>query len=236
MVTGMIDNIKVIGFDADDTLWVNEPFYRETEAEFARMMHNYGSKEYIESELLKIEIANIEGYGYGIKSFILSMIETAFHLSNNEIDNETIQNIIALGKNMINKPVELLDGVLETLESLSNTTYQLIVATKGDLLDQERKLLKSGIEKYFHHIEIMSDKTDKSYLKLLKHLDIEPNEFMMVGNSLKSDILPVLQVGGCAVYVPYHTTWAYEQVEAPVNMNNFREIENIGGLLNILPI
>lgn len=232
----MIDNIKVIGFDADDTLWVNEPFYRETEAEFAEMMLKYGPREYINSELLKIEIANIDGYGYGIKSFILSMIETAFHLSNNEIDNITIQEIIALGKKMINKPVELLDGVIHTLEILNKSNYQLIVATKGDLLDQERKLMKSGIEKYFHHIEIMSDKTEKSYYKLLNHLDITPNEFLMVGNSMKSDILPVVKVGGCAVYVPYHTTWAYEQVEAPNAMNNFREISDISELAGLLPI
>ncbi len=232
----MIEDIKVIGFDADDTLWVNEPFYRQAEDKFASMLWEYGTKEQIDKELLKVEMANLARYGYGIKSFVLSMIETAIKLTGNNADNIMIQNIITLGKQMIEKPVELLDGVVETLEKLGTSNYKLIVATKGDLLDQERKLMKSGIGKYFHHIEIMSDKTENSYQKLINHLDIGANEFLMIGNSMKSDVLPVLQIGGCAIYIPFHTTWVYEQVEAPENMKDFREFQNIKELLKFLPV
>ncbi|NER17636.1 HAD family hydrolase [Spongiivirga citrea] len=205
------DEIEVIGFDADDTLWVNETYFREAEEEFAKLLSQYETPNKIDQELFKMEMENLPLYGYGVKGFMLSMVEMALVLSNNKVSNETINKILDIGKNMIEKPVELLDGVHEVLETLSKK-YKLIVATKGDLLDQERKLERSGLLKYFHHIEVLSEKKEENYTSLLKHLDITPAHFLMIGNSLKSDILPLLNIGAQAIHVPFHTTWVHEQV------------------------
>ncbi|PXY03056.1 HAD family hydrolase [Marinifilum breve] len=227
-----MDKIKVIGFDADDTLWVNEPYFRETEMKFCELLTNGMSLDEVTKELFKIEIGNIPLYGYGTKAFILSMIETGLKITNGNLPAEKVQAILELGKEQINKPVELIDGVESVLKSLFGR-YRLIVATKGDLLDQERKLKKSGLLKYFHHIEVMSDKQESDYEKLIKHLDIEAEEFLMVGNSLKSDILPVLQLGGKAVHVPFHTTWEHEMVEEEeISNSDFQKIEKIEELIS----
>lgn len=225
--------IKVIAFDADDTLWVNEPYFRETELEFCQMMENYLPQHSTERELLKTEIGNLPLYGYGIKGFTLSMIETALTISEHTIDIRAIDQIISLGKALLARPIELLEGVEKTLALLKDK-YRLVVATKGDLLDQERKLRNSGLEHYFHHIEIMSDKKDTDYLKLIRHLDIDPSEFLMIGNSLKSDILPVLGIGGHGIHVPYHTTWAHELVEHKVEHERFREVATISDIIPLL--
>ncbi|MDB5008054.1 MAG: dUMP phosphatase [Mucilaginibacter sp.] len=226
-------NLKVIAFDADDTLWVNEPYFRQTEEQFYSLLGGFSSQHGLERELLKIEIDNLPLYGYGIKGFILSMIETALKLTNNTINATVIGQVIELGRQMLNQPIELLDGVEEVLQTLKEK-YRLVVATKGDLLDQERKLKKSGLSHYFHHIEIMSEKDDANYLKLIKHLDIKPGELMMVGNSLKSDILPVLNIGGYAVHVPYHITWAHEHIEDAIDNANFKSVEGIKDILEFL--
>ncbi|MDQ2178896.1 HAD family hydrolase [Marinifilum sp. D714] len=227
-----MDKIKVIGFDADDTLWVNEPYFRETEMRFCELLTNGMSLDEVTKELFKIEIGNIPLYGYGTKAFILSMIETGLKITNGNLSSEKVQAILELGKEQINKPVELIDGVESVLKSLFGK-YRLIVATKGDLLDQERKLKKSGLLKYFHHIEVLSDKQESDYEKLIKHLDIEPEEFLMVGNSLKSDILPVLNLGGKAVHVPFHTTWVHEMVEEEeISNSDFQKIEKIEELIS----
>ncbi|WP_295674613.1 HAD family hydrolase [uncultured Mucilaginibacter sp.] len=226
-------NLKVIAFDADDTLWVNEPYFRHTEEQFYNLLGEFSSQQGLERELFKIEIENLGFYGYGIKGFVLSMIETALKVTDNKISTEVIGKIIELGKEMMNRPIELLDGVEEVLDALKDK-YRLVVATKGDLLDQERKLKKSGISHYFHHIEIMSEKDDANYLKLIKHLDIQPNELMMVGNSLKSDILPVLNVGGHGVHVPYHITWAHEHIEDTIDDERFKSVEVIREVLAFL--
>jgi len=226
-------NLKVIAFDADDTLWVNEPYFRHTEEQFYNLLGEYSSQRGLERDLLKIEIENISLYGYGIKGFVLSMIETALKVTDNKISSEVIGRIINLGKEMMNQPIELLDGVEEVLEALKEK-YRLVVATKGDLLDQERKLKKSGISHYFHHIEIMSEKDDANYLKLIKHLDIPPDKLMMVGNSLKSDIVPVLNVGGYGVHVPYHITWAHEHIEDSIDDEKFKSVEGIREILAFL--
>jgi len=206
-----VKKIKVIGFDADDTLWVNEPFYRETENEFCVLLSGYQSAEEINSALFRVEINNLELYGYGSKAFILSLIETAVLVSGGRVTADEISKIISLGKAQINQRNPLLEGVPEVLETLSSR-FRLIVATKGDLLDQERKLKNSGIGGYFHHIEIMSDKTEDNYRKLLNHLDIQPDQFLMVGNSLKSDVLPVIRLGAYAIHIPFHITWQHEEV------------------------
>jgi len=226
-------NVKVIAFDADDTLWVNEPYFRQSEEAFCTLLEEYLPRHELERELLKIEIGNLGLYGYGIKGFILSMIETAMTVTNNMISTKTIGEIIELGKQMLNQPIELLDGVEEVLKSLKGR-YRLVVATKGDLLDQERKLRKSNLTGYFHHVEVMSEKDDANYLKLIKHLDIRPSEFLMIGNSLKSDVLPVLNIGGYAIHVPYHITWAHEEIEQSIDSGMFKSVGCIGDVLAFL--
>ncbi|WP_461629925.1 HAD family hydrolase [Labilibaculum euxinus] len=229
-----MNGIKVIAFDADDTLWVNEPYFRESEMEFCNLMKNGMSLEEVTEELFATEIGNIPLYGYGTKAFILSMIETSLKITKGNISSEKIQSIIELGKRQMNKSIELIDGVVDVLESLQGK-YKLIVATKGDLLDQERKLKKSGLLKYFHHIEVMSDKREDDYKKLIQHLDIPESEFLMVGNSLKSDVLPVLNLGGKAVHVPFHTTWEHELVsDEEIKTVGITGIQNIRELLQLV--
>jgi putative hydrolase of the HAD superfamily len=226
-------DIKVIAFDADDTLWVNEPYFQATEKKFCILLEDFLPQHTLSRELLKIEIENLSLYGYGIKGYILSMIETALKVSDNTISIVAIEKIIDFGKELLNQPIELLDNVEEVLAGLKDH-YRIVVATKGDLLDQERKLKKSGLSHYFHHIEIMSEKGESDYLKLIRHLDISPDEFIMIGNSLKSDIIPVLNIGGHAIHVPYHTTWAHEQVEATFDHPNFRHVEHLKGVLELV--
>lgn len=225
------NNIKVIGFDADDTLWVNETYFREAEEKIGHLLSHYETPNKIDQELFRIEIKNLPTYGYGVKGFVLSMIEMAVDLSNKSVSNAIIEDILNIGKNMINKPVELLDGVEDVLKTLSKN-YKLIVATKGDLLDQERKLEKSGLIAYFHHIEVLSEKKEANYTKLLKHLEIKPSEFLMVGNSLKSDILPLVNIGAEAIHVPFHTTWQHEVVsKRESNGAQYRTLTSLTELL-----
>ncbi|MBS7563467.1 HAD family hydrolase [Mucilaginibacter sp. Bleaf8] len=226
-------NVKVIAFDADDTLWVNEPYFRDTEEKFCSMFGEYLSQHNIERELLQTEIKNLSLYGYGIKGFTLSMIEAAINITSGRLSTEATERILALGKEMLNRPVELLEDVEQVLQALQ-PHYRLVVATKGDLLDQERKLKKSGLAHYFHHIEIMSEKDEASYQKLIRHLDIQPQELVMIGNSLKSDILPVLQIGGHAIHVPYHTTWIHEMIDSQVEHENFKSVDRIQEVLPYL--
>ena len=227
-------NISVVGFDADDTLWVNETYFRETEEHFAELLEGYETKNKIDQELFKVEMQNLELYGYGIKGFMLSMIESALDLSNHTISQQTISKILDLGKQMINHPVELLDGVEEVLQALSGK-YRLIVLTKGDLLDQERKLEKSGLSKYFHHVEVLSDKKEENYKNLLEHLEIPIDSFLMVGNSLKSDVIPILNLGGRAIHVPFHTTWVHELVsEEEERVNNHLKLNSLRDILKYL--
>jgi len=227
-------NIKVIGFDADDTLWVNETYFRDAEIEFGRLLSEYETPNKIDQELFKMEMQNLALYGYGVKAFVLSMVESALKLSNYNVTNTTIEDILNIGKDMLNKPVELLNGVEDVLKSLSSK-YRLILATKGDLLDQERKLEKSGLTKYFHHIEVLSDKQEANYSGLLNHLDINPSEFLMIGNSLKSDVLPLVNIKAHAIHVPFHTTWAHEVVsEKETNGKSYKTVSNLKEIIKIM--
>ena len=227
-------DIKVIGFDADDTLWVNETYFRDAETQFAKLLNQFETENKIDQELFKMEMKNLPVYGYGVKGFVLSMVEMALELSNNTVPNKTIAEILNIGKDMINKPVELLEGVEEVLEKLSGK-YRLIVATKGDLLDQERKLEKSGLLDYFHHIEVLSDKKEENYSRLLKHLDIKPEEFLMLGNSLKSDVLPIVAIGAKAIHIPFHTTWAHEEVDVNANAaKSYKTLKNLSEVISVL--
>ncbi len=229
----MKKNIKVIAFDADDTLFVNEPYFQQTEEKFCELMQDYLSHQGLSQELFKIEIQNLEHYGYGIKGYILSMIEAAMIISDKTIHIDVIEKIIGFGKELLHKPIELLSDVEPTLQQLFGK-YKLIVATKGDLLDQRRKLHNSGLGHFFHHIEVMSDKKEADYNDLLKRLEIQPSEFLMIGNSLKSDVLPVLNIGGYAIHVPFHTTWEHEKIDHKVVHPNFKQINIISEVLNCI--
>tara|TARA_R110002073_G_scaffold8207_3_gene45759 strand:- start:43861 stop:44553 length:693 start_codon:yes stop_codon:yes gene_type:complete len=230
----MNNQIKVVAFDADDTLWVNETYFRDAEKKFAQLLSQYETENKIDQELFKLEIKNLDLYGYGIKGFMLSMVECALKLSNYTLSQKVIEDILNIGKEMLEKPIELLSGVEEVLEKLQGK-YKLIVATKGDLLDQERKLEKSGLLDSFHHIEVMSEKKESDYLKLIKHLDINPNELLMIGNSLKSDVLPLVKIGSSAVHVPFHTTWAHEEVsKQDATDSDYKTVQKITDILEFL--
>ena len=230
----MKKDFRIIGFDADDTLWVNEPYYQEAEKQFCELLSAFLPAEEISRELLETERQNLHLYGYGAKSFMLSLIETALRVSGSRIPPTTFETIVRLGKTLLNKPVVLLDGVEGVLDRLHRAGRKLIVATKGDLLDQERKLEKSKIEKYFHHVEIMSDKKESDYLKLLSHLDTRPENFLMIGNSLKSDIHPVLNIGGFGIHVPYHIIWQHEAAARGESHEHLWEVNHISEVLAIL--
>jgi putative hydrolase of the HAD superfamily len=226
-------SIKVIAFDADDTLWVNEPFFREAEERFASLLEDFMPHHSIMKELFRTEIGNLGLYGYGIKGFMLSMIETAMRITDQKMPLGMIDKILEIGKGMLAKPVDLIPGVEEVLKEL-NGEYRIVMATKGDLVDQERKLKKSGLEPHFHHIEIMSDKQVADYAKLIRHLDVAPEEFVMLGNSLKSDILPVLELGGHGIHIPFHITWLHEQIEHEINHERFYQAERIGEVAELI--
>ena len=228
-----LDHIRVIAFDADDTLWVNEPYFLEVEKKFGDLLEDFIPRHNASQELYKTEMQNLPLYGYGVKGFMLCMIETVIRVTSHAASPQVIQKVIQYGQELLNKPIDLLDGVEDVLTALSDN-YRLVIATKGDLLDQERKLEKSGLTKYFHHIEIMSEKQPKDYMKLIKHLDCQPDEFLMLGNSIKSDCLPVLELGGHAVHIPYHTTWAHEKVDQSLVHPRFVQIKTIRDILPLL--
>ena len=229
-----VSDVKVIGFDADDTLWHNEAYFLEAQERFWGLMEDFLPQHTAARELMQTEIQNIDLYGYGIKAFILSMVETAIRISEGTITTKVIEQIIGYGKDMLAKPVELIDDVEAVLSALEGR-YRLVVVTKGDLLDQQRKLEKSGLEDFFHHVEIVSEKNAAGYLKLLQHLDVGPGQFAMIGNSLKSDVLPVLGLGGYGIHVPYHTTWEHEHVDIQITDPNFVELAKIKDLLPYFP-
>ena len=226
-------NPKIIAFDADDTLWHNEPYFDEAQAKFCELFADYASNQEILQLILSHQVKNLPLYGFGIKAFVLSMIESALELTNHQISGAGIEKIIKIGKDLLQKPVELLPEVLDVLQQLKGK-YKLVVATKGDLKDQHRKLHDSGIGHYFHHIEVMSDKKELDYEKMLGRLDIKPEDFIMIGNSLKSDVLPVLNIGGHGYHIGYHTTWEYEKIDFEIVHNNFKSLEKISDVLPIL--
>lgn len=204
--------IKVIAFDADDTLWVNEPIFTKTQEQFKLLLEPYLSGPEVDEKLYQAEIRNLRLFGYGIKGFTLSMIETAIELTDGRITGREIQQIIDMGKFMLDHPIEILPNVEATIKQL-DADYELMVITKGDLFDQESKIARSGLGIYFDKMEIVSEKDVQTYQNILRKNSIAADEFLMVGNSLKSDILPVSKIGGYAVHIPFHTTWAHEIVE-----------------------
>lgn len=229
-----MSKFDMIAFDADDTLWHNERLYTEAQASFRRLLGQYQSPQWIDERLYQTEMHNLEHFGYGIKAFALSMIETAVELTEGRISGKDIQAIINLAKEMLAADVELLDHTAETVSHLA-TIYPLMLVTKGDMRDQEMKIARSGLGSYFRHIEIVSDKSRENYKSLLQRHRIKPERFLMVGNSLRSDILPVLALGAWAVYIPYAMTWAHELAEPPPSgQPGYYEIEHLGQLPALL--
>lgn len=225
---------ELIAFDADDTLWHNERNYISAQTKFRQLLAHYHSPEWIDERLYQTEMRNLQHFGYGAKAFALSMIETAVELTEGRITGRDIQTIIDSAKEMLAADIELLQHVAETVASLSGS-YTLMLLTKGDLRDQELKITRSGLAPHFHHIEIVSDKTPESYDRLLKRYGVTQERFLMVGNSLRSDILPVLALGASAVYVPYQLTWLHEIAEPPpAGQVGYYEIEHLGLLPGLL--
>ena len=232
MINKLTDHeIEVIGFDADDTLWKNEDLFFEAQNEIKDILKQNSNN--FDKELLKTEKSNLDFYGYGIKGFILSIIEASAKNSHKELKIESINQIIKLGKKMLNAPVDLIEDVEKVLSILSKK-YKLILITKGDLLDQERKIKKSKLEKYFKHKKIVSEKNKQTYLNILDDLKIEPRKFLMVGNSFKSDVLPVLEIGGNGVHIPYKILWEHEKIKTSEYSKKYIKLDKISDLTTVI--
>ena len=230
----MLTDVKVLAFDADDTLWSNEPLFREAERKVAEALSDFGDFQYISDELYKVEFKNMGDYGFGAKAYVLSMIENAVNLTEGKLTGEQVMYIIDSGRAILRNPATPLPGVEETLERLSEDgRYKLVLMTKGELLDQERKIARSGLAKFFSHIDIVSNKTQKEYIGLYDRLGISPTELMMIGNSFKSDIEPVLQLGGWGIYIPSETLWKLEHTEEYDHRNLFK-VNAFEDIINIL--
>ncbi|KQC09336.1 MAG: HAD family hydrolase [Candidatus Cloacimonas sp. SDB] len=224
---------KVIAFDADDTLWINETFYKEAENKFSKLLKEYLTEKESFQELFNTEMQNIGLFGYGAKGFTLSMIETALKVSERKISTTAIQEILNIGKKLMDYPLVVLPGVEQVLAELREKC-RIIIITKGDLIDQERKLDKSGLTPYFHHIEILSNKKEENYRNLLTSMEIDAENFLMIGNSLRSDIIPVLNIGAYAIHIPFRVNWVHEsEIEEEINSNKFFTTENITQITEI---
>ncbi len=225
--------VTTIGFDADDTLWQNEQFFRLTERRFAELLSDHGDHDSISAKLLEAEKRNLGKYGFGIKGFTLSMIETAIEVTDDKVPASVIRQILEAGRDMLEHPVETLPHVPETLAALAGQ-YRIVLVTKGDLFDQERKLAQSGLGDFFDAVEIVSDKTRSTYERVFRHHGDGPERSVMVGNSLKSDIVPAIDAGSWGVFVPHELTWVLEHVEAPTHHERFREIADLQPLPELL--
>jgi putative hydrolase of the HAD superfamily len=228
-----IAEIDVIAFDADDTLWQNEDLFYATHERFKQLLGKYHDQQWISDRLYQTEARNFLHFGYGVKGFTLSMIETAIELSDGRVSANEIQTIIEMGREMMNAPIELLDGVAEVIEQLSQK-YDLMLITKGDLFHQEAKIARSGLKDHFRRIEIVSEKDLGVYQRIVAKHGIRPERFLMIGNSLKSDILPVVAMGGIAVHIPYKTEWVHERVTAEeLNGKQYIEVKHISHLARL---
>lgn len=225
---------EMIAFDADDTLWHNEPHFNHTHEKFRDLLAHYHDAEWIEKRLVETEIRNLHLFGYGIKGFTLSMIETAIELTEGRIGGNEIEQILTFGKAMLAEPLQLLEDVANIIELLGQYC-PLMIITKGDLFDQETKVARSGLADRFRHIEIVSEKNPQTYQRILERYQITPEKFLMIGNSLKSDVLPVLTIGGKAIHIPYQTTWEHERVSAEqLSQHRIHALSHIGNLPEFL--
>ena len=225
--------LSTIGFDADDTLWQNETFFRMTEQRFTELLSGHGEHQVISARLLDAERRNLRVYGFGVKGFTLSMIETALEVTSGQVSPAVIAEILSFGRQMLQNPVETLPGVKQTLDALAGK-YRILLITKGDLFDQERKLAQSGLGDYFSAVEIVSDKTPDTYRRIFTRHGDGPERAAMIGNSLKSDVVPALRAGSWGVYVPHELTWVLEHEEAPEADPRFRRIADLGQLPALL--
>ncbi|WP_029009159.1 HAD family hydrolase [Azospirillum halopraeferens] len=223
--------IDTIGFDGDDTLWHNESLFSMTQDRFRTLLGHAADPETLNRRLLDVERANLRFYGYGIKGFVLSMIETAIDVTDGRVSGHDIATLVAFGKTMLAHPVELLDGVEAALDALAGR-HRLLLITKGDLFDQESKVARSGLAERFAAVEIVSEKDAATYRRILDRHGVDPRRFLMVGNSVRSDVLPVLEAGGHAVHVPYHVTWAHEEAKPPAD--GYRRIDTLRALPALL--
>lgn len=205
---------QLIAFDADDTLWPNQPHFDHVERELCAILAQCGDAAHIGGQLYAVQRRNMHLFGYGAKSLMLTMVETAIQLTDGAVTGREIQQLLDLGKRLLDFPIEPLPGVVEVLSELTRRGERLMVLTKGDLFDQESKLARSGLGDFFAYVEIVSEKDPATYRRVLARHGVAPADFLMIGNSLKSDILPVLALGGQAIHVPYHTTWVHEEVPA----------------------
>lgn len=219
--------VSVIGFDADDTLWQNEQYYKLTESHFRSLLADYAEGDHVSERLLDAEKRNLAHYGFGIKGFTLSMIETALDITEGRAPSSVISEILAIGRDLLSHPVECLPHARDALEALSGK-YFLVLITKGDLFDQERKLAQSGLGDYFDAVEIVSDKTATTYRRIFGKHGEGPERAMMIGNSLKSDVVPAIAAGAWGVFVPHELTWVLEHVDKPKEAPRFREIPDLG--------
>ena len=226
--------LDVIAFDADDTLWHNEPHFSNTHEKFRDLLSGYHDPDWIERRLAETEIKNLKHFGYGIKGFTLSMIETAIELTEGRVDAGKVMKIVNFGKSMLQAPLELLDDVEPVLAQLQKN-HDLMIITKGDLFDQETKIARSGLGEYFKYVEIVSEKTPNHFDRIVNHYQLKPERFMMVGNSLKSDILPVIEIGAHAVHIPYETTWVHEMVDPGLLKDvHYHQVDRFAGLPDFL--
>jgi putative hydrolase of the HAD superfamily len=225
--------ISLLAFDADDTLWHNETYFRFTEDRFCELLAPYAEPDHLSERLLATERRNVELYGYGAKGFMLSLIETALEITEHRVPGETLAEILRLGKEILAQPVEVLDGAAETVAALVGE-YRLAVITKGDLIHQESKAARSGLAEHFEVVEVVAEKDEATYARIFARLGVEPERVCMVGNSVKSDVLPALALGCRAVHVPYHLTWAMEVADAPVDHDRFARIESLHHLPALL--
>jgi putative hydrolase of the HAD superfamily len=224
-----VSKVSTIGIDADDTLWQSEHFFKLTQAHFARLLADYADVSDLDRKLLAAERRNLQFYGFGIKGFVLSMIETAVEITGGKVPAAIIQEILAAGREMLTHPALPLPQVRETLEDL-NKAHRLVLITKGDLFDQERKLAQSGLGELFHAVEIVSDKAEHTYQRIFNRHGHGPDRAMMVGNSLKSDIIPALAVGSWGVFIPHDLTWEHEHADAPLGHPRFKQIASFAEL------
>lgn len=225
--------LTTIGFDADDTLWQNEAFFRLTQDRFAQLLADHADPDHLHDRLLAAERRNLGHYGFGVKGFTLSMIETAIEVTEARVSATVIAEIMAAGREMLAHPIELLPQAKQAVAALAQD-YKVLLITKGDLLDQERKLAQSGLGDLFHAVEIVSNKTAAVYSGIFARHGSGAPGAMMVGNSLKSDVLPVLEAGGWGVYVPHDLTWALEHAEEPAGHSRFRRLNSLGGLPDLV--
>lgn len=225
--------VTTVGFDADDTLWHNERFYRMTQERFADLLADHADPDHLDQRLLEAERRNIGHYGYGIKGFMLSMIETAIEITQHRVPATVISEIISAGQEMLAHPIELLPHAKEAVEAVANS-HKVLLITKGDLLDQERKLAQSGLGDLFDGVEIVSEKTKNTYDRIFADHGDGPERAMMVGNSMRSDVVPVVDAGGWGVYVPHGLVWDLEHAEAPKHAPRFREIADLGALPDLV--